>query len=116
MGDQWVEAARTRLEAKKAELSARLERVTRNVRQSLASDSEERAQQLENSEVIDALGNDARVELNKVNAALQRIEVGEYGVCEDCDAPISQERLRVHPYARKCIDCASLDEELKARP
>jgi len=116
MEDLWVQAARSQLEAKKADLLTRLERITSNVRQSLASDSEERAQQLENSEVVDALGNDARVEINKINAALQRINTGEYGICEDCDGPIGRERLRVHPYARKCIDCASLAEEMRARP
>jgi len=116
MEDQWVDAARARLEAKKAELLDRLERVTRNVRQGLASDSEERAQELENSEVVDALGNDARMELTKINAALQRIETGDYGACEDCDGPIGPQRLNVHPYARKCIDCASLEEEIKGRP
>ena len=43
------------LESKRDELTARLERITANVRRSLHSDSEERAKELEDSEVVDAL-------------------------------------------------------------
>lgn len=113
--DRWPEEIRTRLEAKKAELTARLERVKQNVRRRLDSDSEERAQQLEDSEVIDALGNETRKELHKINAALKRMADDEYGICEECDDAIGAERLKAHPYARKCIDCASLDEEVRRR-
>jgi len=45
--------------------------------------------------------------LEEIAAALQRIESGTFGRCEECQKEISKERLRVIPYARLCIDCAN---------
>ena len=115
MHDQWPAELRERLEKKREELSARLERITANVRRSLDSDSEERAKQLEDSEVVDALGNEAREELQKISIALRRMESGEYGLCTECGAQIPAQRVEAYPYAEKCIDCAELDEEYGAR-
>ncbi|MCE5267904.1 MAG: TraR/DksA C4-type zinc finger protein [Planctomycetaceae bacterium] len=44
--------------------------------------------------------------LEDVEAALGRIERGEYGNCEVCRQPISEERLDALPFARYCIACA----------
>lgn len=41
-----------------------------------------------------------------VNAALRRIEEGEYGICRECGEPISENRLTAVPYASECIDHA----------
>jgi RNA polymerase-binding protein DksA len=43
--------------------------------------------------------------LRAIDAALQRIEDGTYGVCTTCGQPISEERLEAIPYATQCIDC-----------
>ena len=104
------EELRLRLEKKKAELSARLERITANVRRGYEADSKERAQQFENNEVVDALGNEARQEIAKISAALRRMESGDYGLCVECGEPIAVSRLDAYPYADECIDCAEFDE------
>ena len=44
-------------------------------------------------------------QLKDVNKALERIEKGEYGMCEKCGNPIAEERLRVSPEARLCEKC-----------
>jgi DnaK suppressor protein len=49
-------------------------------------------------------GNEEEV-LHAIDAALQRIEDGTYGVCPSCGKPIPEERLRAIPYAKYCIDC-----------
>ena len=49
-----------RLEQKKVELTVRLDRITQNLRRGYHPDSKERAKELEDSEVVDALGNEAR--------------------------------------------------------
>ena len=116
MHGHWPEGLTQRLEAKRDELNERLERITANVRRSLDSDSEERAKQLDDSEVVDALGNEAREELRKISIALQRMETGEYGLCTECGEQIDEKRIAAHPYASKCIDCAEMDEALRARP
>ncbi len=43
--------------------------------------------------------------LRAIDAALQRIEDGTFGICETCGQPISEERLEAIPYATQCIDC-----------
>ena len=43
--------------------------------------------------------------LREVNGALERIAVGEYGVCEECHNPISFELLSVEPESRLCKVC-----------
>ena len=58
---------RRRLEQKKTELGVRLERITANLRRGFEADSKERAKQLEDSEVVDALGNEARTEIAKIS-------------------------------------------------
>ncbi len=115
MQTDWPSDLRARLQEKLDELNARLERITENVRRGLESDSEERAKQLEDSEVVDALGNDARAEIAKIKLALERMDAGEYGICAKCAGPIATERLSAHPYARACIDCAELDEQMQAK-
>jgi len=116
MHGNWPENLRRDLERKRAELNNRLERITANVRRSLDSDSEERAKQLEDSEVVDALGNEAREELKKITIALAKIDAGNYGLCLECGEPIARNRIEAHPYAEKCIDCAKLDEDFGSRP
>jgi RNA polymerase-binding protein DksA len=104
------EDLRHQLETKKRELSMRLDRITANLRRGYEADSKERAKQLEDSEVVDALGNEAREEMLKISAALRRIESGDYGYCVECGESIHPGRLLAYPYANECIDCAEFDE------
>lgn len=115
MHGNWPEGLRAQLESKKDELGSRLDRITANVRRSLETDSKERAKQLEDSEVVDALGNEAREELNKISTALARMDRGDYGFCSDCGAQIPSDRIKAYPYASECIDCANMDESIRAR-
>lgn len=49
----------------------------------------------------------AQAHLVEVEAALERLERGAYGICGRCGEPIGQERLAARPAARFCIGCAS---------
>lgn len=49
-------------------------------------------------------------ELEDVSAALQRVHGLLYGLCTDCEAPISIERLRTEPQATRCSPCESRQE------
>ena len=44
--------------------------------------------------------------LDAIEAALEKIEDGVYGLCESCEGPISKTRLQAIPYAPLCIKCA----------
>lgn len=42
-------------------------------------------------------------ELREVEAALERINMGSYGLCEDCGTTIAFDRLQAYPTARRCV-------------
>ena len=44
--------------------------------------------------------------LDKIEAAIARIEDGTYGLCETCNARIPKSRLQAIPYASQCVRCA----------
>jgi DnaK suppressor protein len=46
--------------------------------------------------------------LREVSDALVRIEHGTYGVCAECEEPISAKRLDALPWARYCVTCQEL--------
>jgi DnaK suppressor protein len=50
-------------------------------------------------------------ELKEIGRALEKIDRGNFGVCEACGIDISIERLRVMPYTRICIHCRNKFEE-----
>ncbi len=50
-------------------------------------------------------------ELEEINQALKKIEEGTYGICEMCDEPIQEERLKIKPYAKYCIICREYIEK-----
>ena len=53
--------------------------------------------------------------LSKINAALEKIEQGEFGACMSCGEAIGMPRLRARPVAELCIDCKSDEEKLERR-
>jgi DnaK suppressor protein len=46
----------------------------------------------------------------KIQEALSRIETGEFGICECCEEPIGEARLRVRPVTTLCIECKTEQE------
>ncbi len=48
--------------------------------------------------------------LQKIAAALLRMERGDYGDCLACEEPIAARRLLLDPAATLCIHCASARE------
>jgi DnaK suppressor protein len=49
--------------------------------------------------------------IRDIDAALERMASGEYGLCEDCGNEIAMARLRALPMAQLCIDCATAREK-----
>ena len=47
------------------------------------------------------------VKLKQVEAALKKVEDGEYGICEQCKQEILETRLEIMPYTEFCIHCLS---------
>src|SRR5688572_6901380 len=53
-------------------------------------------------------------ELNDIAAALDRIDNGEYGDCDECGIEIGYPRLEAQPAALRCVECQSVHEKTYA--
>ena len=53
--------------------------------------------------------------LNKINAALGRLDEGTYGNCYECGEEIAEARLRALPFAVRCKDCEEARENAELR-
>ena len=51
--------------------------------------------------------------IEEILSALQRIEEGEFGVCEECSEPIGLNRMKAHPTTVLCIDCKKRQESTR---
>jgi DnaK suppressor protein len=49
-------------------------------------------------------------ELREIDAALERLENGTFGMCDRCKQPIPRSRLKIIPYAKLCIECKRGEE------
>ena len=49
--------------------------------------------------------------MREVEAALQRIEEGTYGTCQDCGRSIKKERLEALPHTPFCVECEREEEK-----
>jgi DnaK suppressor protein len=46
--------------------------------------------------------------LREVEEALRRVDEGSFGVCQECEEPISAKRLQALPWAKFCVRCQEL--------
>ncbi|OQX34224.1 MAG: dimethylmenaquinone methyltransferase [Oceanospirillales bacterium LUC14_002_19_P2] len=99
-----------RLKTRQDELERRVANITRDVTRKASADWSEQAQERENDEVLDALGNEAVAELRLIQKALERIEEGDYGLCTGCGGDIPVARLEIMPYTDLCVKCAENQE------
>ncbi len=51
--------------------------------------------------------------VQQIDAALQKMDAGEYGLCEECDEEIPIGRLKVLPFATLCVKCKSKQESIE---
>ncbi|GLF94197.1 TraR/DksA family transcriptional regulator [Streptomyces yaizuensis] len=57
-----------------------------------------------------ALAANAREMLEQTERALQRLDAGTYGVCENCGKPIGKARMQAFPRATLCVECKQKQE------
>jgi DnaK suppressor protein len=110
-----TDAYRKRLEEERSRLASALEFLERENPGSLEDELGEVAAGIDNHpgdvatatfdrELDEGLEEGAQQTIDEIDAALQRIGDGSYGVCEVCGKPIGAERLSAIPWARLCID------------
>lgn len=97
---------KSRLLARLKELDLRLHAIEDELDRPVSADFEERAVEREGDEVSEGLGAAGLAEARLIREALARMRAGEYGVCLECGAEISAERLAAVPHAPLCRRCA----------
>ncbi len=45
------------------------------------------------------------VQLRQIQQALDRLQLGEYGICLSCECPVAPKRLEALPWAKYCVKC-----------
>lgn len=115
------DATRERLLQREAELEDAIVRDAEEVVELTSSEADEMLSQhmadlssaLELTEQAVNNRETARVELEQVELALERVREGTYGKCEDCGRRIAAERLEALPTARRCIECERANDHAK---
>ena len=78
-------------------------------------DTIDHATEERNRELYQLLGERDRKKLELIQNALDNIETGTYGVCEECDSDIGKTRLMAMPFTRLCIECKNEEERTKGK-
>lgn len=94
------------LEARLAELTARLHEIDETLDSHQSRDWEELATEREGDEVLEQMGTAGKAEIAKITAALARMDDDEFGYCVTCGDEIAAERLDVVPHTPFCRNCA----------
>ena len=102
-----IDKHKRQIEARIAELSARLDAVETTLDEPADPDLPDQAIELEDDEVLEGVGRASQREIRLLELALKRIEDGTYGTCAACGGEISEARLDAVPYAPLCRDCAA---------
>jgi DnaK suppressor protein len=58
-----------------------------------------------------SLHNNEYEEYKMIEKALKMVDAGTYGMCVDCQQPISEKRLESYPNATRCLPCQETAEE-----
>ncbi|MEB8386762.1 TraR/DksA family transcriptional regulator [Rhodobacteraceae bacterium KMM 6894] len=92
--------------ARRNELVGHLEKVEDALEEPPSKDWEDRSSERQGDEVLEALGQSDQSELLRIDAALERIKDGTYGICQKCGEEISDARLDLLPATPFCKACA----------
>ena len=96
-----------RLKEKQSKLRESAKRVMTTGFASRSADTVEWATETLHEEMQVAFLNNVNLHLVQIEAALERLADGDYGLCHECGDFIDLERLRVLPFALRCTACQS---------
>jgi RNA polymerase-binding transcription factor DksA len=102
-----IESRKAQLEARLAELNRRVGELEDELDDPVSDEPEEQAIDIQQDEVREDLGEVAVQEIRMIEAALDRIANGRYGICVNCGEKISVARLDALPATPLCADCAA---------
>ena len=102
-----VDAIRERLQQRLDVLTKRAGKIENDLRMPRNPDWEDRATETENDEALESLESSTLDEAGQIQAALDRVNAGTYGICLTCGTPVGEKRLEAISHAATCISCAS---------
>ena len=102
-----LNAQKTLLLDRRAELTGDLSKIEDSLDDPLPKDWEDRASERQGDEVLEALGLAELEEVRRIDAALERIRAGTYGICSACGENIPEARLKFLPDTPFCAHCAA---------
>lgn len=108
------EKYKKKLMESKEEITARLSEAyseSKEVETGIAQDLVDKAESSYTKEFLLSLSDAERKKLLLIDAALNRIDKDEYGICQRCQKNISKKRLNAVPWAPHCIECQEKEEE-----
>jgi DnaK suppressor protein len=114
MDKKKVEQYRKRLLAKQEELLRLVSRSDQDGREADEEATQDLADKAANSYTKEFLfhqSDENRRILQLVNEALERMKVGTYGQCVQCEQEVQQKRLDAVPWARHCIECQEKQDQ-----
>jgi DnaK suppressor protein len=114
---KFLDGARENLLAMKQKLLGEIDselRAEREGNKDEGMDTYDLASEERDREINFILSDRERVKLQQIDDALERIDDGNYGVCESCGLEIGEERLIAMPFSRLCRDCQQ-DQEREAK-
>ncbi len=97
-----VDKYEQKLTARRDYLDKQLHKIEDQLDETPNPDWDDNAAEHEGDEVLEDLGIMGQSEIRAINAALDRIEAGTFGVCVKCGEDISPERLDLLPYTPFC--------------
>ncbi len=100
------EASKT-LRARRDELVQHIESIGDQLDDAAPKDWEDAATEAEDDQVLELLGQVEQAEVQRIDAALARIDAGTYGDCVKCGEPIADKRLGLLPETPHCAHCAA---------
>ena len=114
MDKKKVEQYRKRLLTKQQELLRQVTKSDQDGREADEEATQDIADKAANSYTKEFLfhqSDENRRVLQLVNEALERVKVGTYGQCLECEEEVQQKRLDAVPWARHCIECQEKQDQ-----
>jgi RNA polymerase-binding transcription factor len=115
------EMRKTQVESFKKMLLAQKSTLLEKVKNSVDMNKEDQSDEVRDSadfaadyyerELAIGLSETERGRLQEVEEALDRIDNGGYGKCEECNSAITPQRLEALPFAKLCIECKAKEEK-----
>ena len=108
----YLTTVKKKLLARKQELESELTRISRETTyEESVPDPSDQASASTMEDLNISLQNNEHDEYTSLVKTLAMIDAGTYGICTDCNQPISEKRLQLYPHATRCLACQELAEE-----